>query len=231
MGLEQEFESWPQAVVFDLDGTIADTAADIQQALNQALETQHLAPIGIDTVKTMIGAGPEVLVRRALATGSAGTSEPLVRTVTDAFHHFYDRNGNALSRLFEDVRPCLEALEARGIRMGICSNKPEPFCAVLLRDLGALDYFPAIQGYGSGLPPKPAPEPLLAAFDKLGVTPEQALYVGDSETDVLTARAAGVAVALVSHGYTVTPVAELDADWVLRSLADLPTIFRRAKLA
>lgn len=226
-----ESEGWPEAVVFDLDGTIADTAADIQHALNLALATEQVAPIGIATVKTMIGAGPAVLVERALARRGASTDAATVRKVTAAFNENYDQAGNALSRLFEDAGPCLEALSAMNIRMGICSNKPEPFCATLLADLGVLQHFPVVQGFGSGLPPKPDPRPLVTAFSRLGVTLDRALYVGDSETDVQTARAAGVPIALVSHGYTVTPVEELGGDWLLATLAELPGICRQAKIA
>lgn len=226
-----ETEGWPEAVVFDLDGTVADTAMDIRDALNLALAAEQVAPIGIETVKTMIGAGPEVLVERALARRGACTARSTVLKLTTAFNENYDRCGNALSRLFEDVEPCLEALSAMNIRMGICSNKPEPFCEALLRDLGVLHYFPVVQGFGSGLPPKPDPRPLLEALSRLGVTRERALYVGDSETDVKTARAAGVPIALVSHGYTVSPVEELGGDWLLPTLAELPELCRQAQIA
>lgn len=229
-GLE-ETAGWPEAIVFDLDGTLADTATDIQHALNLALAAEKVAPIEITTVKTMIGAGPAVLVERALARRSASTDVATVRKVTEAFNENYDRGRNALSRLFDDAEPCLEALSQMSIRMGICSNKPEPFCESLLRDLGVLQHFPVIQGSGSGLPPKPDPSPLLEAFKRLGVALDRALYVGDSETDVQTARAAGIPIALVSHGYTVTPVEELGGDWLLASLAELPGICRQEKIA
>ncbi len=229
-GLPQT-EGWPKAVVFDLDGTVADTAADIQDALNRALAAENVAPVDLATVKTMIGAGPEVLVERALAKRNARADGATVHRITGAFHEHYDRGGNALSRLFDDVAPCLEGLAAMNIRMGICSNKPEPFCEALLGDLGVLRYFAVVQGFGTGLPPKPDPRPLLETFARLGATPEQALYVGDSETDVQTARAAGIPIALVSHGYRVTPVEELGGDWLLGTLADLPGICRREKIA
>jgi phosphoglycolate phosphatase len=220
-------ESWPRAIVFDLDGTLADTAPDIRKALNQALAEEQLEPIDLMTVKTMIGAGPRVLVQRALALNRAAADEDRVDRLTAAFNEHYDASGNALSRLFPDVEPCLEALGKMGIRLGICSNKPEPFCAKLLSDLGVGDCFAAIQGYGSGLPPKPDPAPLLATIARLGATPAQTLYVGDSETDVQTARAAEVPCALVGHGYTVTPVESLGGDWLLDTLADLPALSRR----
>ncbi len=223
--------AWPRVIVFDLDGTLADTATDIQHALNQALAEDAVAPVDLATVKTMIGAGPKVLVRRALALHAADASESTVVRLTAAFNEHYEAGGNALSRLFPDVEPCLEAVAGMGIRLGICSNKPDPFCAKLLGDLGVRDRFDAVQGYGSGLPPKPDPAPLLATITKLGATTEQALYVGDSGTDVETARAADVPCALVSHGYTITPVEELGGDWLLATLAELPALCRRRRRA
>ena len=224
-------DAWPRVIVFDLDGTLADTAVDIQHALNRALEQDAVAPVDLATVKTMIGAGPEVLVRRALTLHGADIGDGTVQRLTAAFNEHYDAGGNALSRLFPDVEPCLEAITGMGMRLGICSNKPEPFCAKLLGDLGVRDCFDVIHGLGSGLPPKPDPAPLLATIAKLGATAEQALYVGDSETDVKTARAAGVPCALVSHGYTITPVEELGGDWLLGTLAELPALCRQRRRA
>jgi phosphoglycolate phosphatase len=179
----------------------------------------------------MIGAGPAVLVERALALHEADADDATVARVTRAFNDFYDAGGNALSRLFPDVGPCLDALVAMGIRLGICSNKPEPFCAKLLSDLGVRGRFDAIQGSGSGLPHKPDPAPLLATIARLGADRDQALYVGDSETDVKTARAADVPCAIVSHGYTVSPPEALGGDWFLETLAGLPPICRRRQRA
>ena len=214
------------AVVFDLDGTLADTAPDIRQALNLALADEALGPLDLDTVKTMIGAGPRVLVQRALARHRADTGDETVTRVTAGFDRHYEAGGNALSRLFPDAGLCIDALVDMGIPLGVCSNKPEPFCKQLLRDLGVLDCFGVVRGYGSGLPPKPDPALLLSAFDTLSASPQDSLYVGDSETDVRTARAAGVRCAVVGHGYTQVPAAALGGDEVLGSLADVPALCR-----
>lgn len=223
---EPALDGWPDAIVFDLDGTIADTAEDVRQALNNALAGERLAPIELAAVKMMIGAGPEALVRRALRRLGASADEDTVKRLTNAFQENYRDIGNESSCLFPDTGPCLAALRDLGIRMGICSNKPEPLCLALLHDLGALHYFDVVQGFGSGLPPKPDPQPLLRTIARLGATPDRALYVGDSETDVETARAGSIPVALVSHGYTVVPPEELGGDWLLPTLADLPGVCR-----
>ena len=222
---------WPDAIVFDLDGTIADTAADIQHALNRVLQAAELGQFDVDTVKIMVGAGPKELVRRALSRLGVATETDTVSRLAAAFEDEYRQHGNTLTTLFDDVENCLDQLTDYQIRMGVCSNKPNKLCRPLLSDLGILGYFSAVQGYGSGLPKKPDPQPLLATLKSLGASPERALYIGDSETDVQTARAAGVPVAVVSHGYTVTPASELGADWVLTTLAELPGLCRQSKLA
>jgi phosphoglycolate phosphatase len=222
---------WPDAIVFDLDGTIADTAADIRHALNCVLQAAGFGQFDVDTVKIMVGAGPKELVRRALSRLGVAADKDTVSRLAAAFEDEYRQRGNTLSAPFDDVESCLEQLADYQIRMGVCSNKPDKLCKPLLSDLGILGYFSAVQGYGSGLPKKPDPQPLLATLSSLDATPDRALYVGDSETDVQTARAAGVPVAVVSHGYTVTPASELGADWVLTTLAELPVLCMHSKLA
>lgn len=219
-------QRWPQAVVFDLDGTLVDSALSIQLALNRALAEAGNPPLGLDTVTMMIGAGPEVLVQRALTALSGDNDSKTVRRVSRAFLEAYRELGNKATRLFPGVETGLAELAMAGIRMGICTNKPDAFCANLLRELDIAQYFSAIQGSGTGLPNKPDPLPLLNTLRKLGSSQENALYVGDSETDVRTARAAGVQVALVRYGYTETPADELGADWVMDSLFELPHLRR-----
>lgn len=214
----------PDAVVFDLDGTLADTAADIQQSLNAVLAEAELPAIDVDEVRLMIGKGPEVLIRRALQRLNVAAGTGRVKSMTLAFRQNYSAQGNSLSRLFPGASECLESLTRQGIAIGLCSNKPEPNCAQLLEDLDIRQHFTAIQGSGAGLALKPDPEALLATVHRLDST--NALYVGDSATDVATARAAGIPVALVRGGYTTTPADSLAADWVIERLSDLPSIWQ-----
>jgi phosphoglycolate phosphatase len=213
----------PKAVVFDLDGTLADTVADIAAALNDALATRSYGPVDEGDARLMIGKGPKILVERALRHLGIYPASTLVATLTEEFVRCYARQGNGLSSLFDSVAECLDDLSARGIPIGVCSNKPHEFCVSLLSDLGVVKQFDAIQGSSGDLPKKPDPTLLHRALEKLGVAPENALYVGDSETDVRTARAAGVPVALVEYGYSSTPVQSLGADWVIASLDQLAT--------
>lgn len=210
-----------KAIVFDLDGTLADTAADICAALNAALATRGLPRVDVRNARTMIGKGPKILVERALKHIGVYPASNLVQTLTERFVCFYRKQGNKLSALYEGVAECLDALSIRGIPIGVCSNKPQEFCVTLLQDLGVADRLSAIQGSDATLPKKPDPAMLNHALRRLNVEPGQALYVGDSKTDVTTARAAGVRVTLVNYGYSDVPVDELGADAVISSLEQL----------
>lgn len=209
------------AIVFDLDGTLADTAADIREALVRALEKEGLPPIDVKSVRLMIGGGPRLLVERALHRLHVDTDDGLVDRLTTAFHTEYVRQGNQLSSLFNGVEATLQALHSAGIRVGLCSNKPDDLCRMLVRSFALDAYFDEILGSGGGLPKKPDPAALLSVIERLGVAAGDTLYVGDSETDVVTARNAGVPVMLVEHGYTLRAASQLGADAVINSVADL----------
>jgi len=207
--------------VFDLDGTIADTAEDIQQALATAFAEYDLPPVDVRSVRLMIGGGERLLVTRALDRLRQDADELTVDNLVDAFHREYVARANASSRLFPGVRRGIERLHAQGARLGICSNKPDDLVGMLVRDLGLAPFVSAAAGARPGQPRKPDPKPLLDIAARLGSTPERTLYVGDSDTDVRTARAAGCPVVLVSYGYTVRPARQLGADAVVDSVDDI----------
>jgi phosphoglycolate phosphatase len=217
----------PDAVVFDLDGTLVDSAPDIQQALNFVLEADGVAAVDLPSVRLMIGGGPRVLIERALRKLDVATDVARVDRLTADFRVAYTKQGNKLTRLYPGARNCLTQLRQQGMAVGLCSNKPESNCEQVLTDLGIRGLFDVVQGSASGLPMKPDPAPLLATVDRLGRTKERVLYVGDSKTDVDTARSAGVAVALVRSGYTAIPADSLGADLVIDGLADIPSTLRQ----
>jgi len=212
----------PDAVVFDLDGTLADTAGNIARALNAALAAAGLQTIPVDAVRLMIGKGPAVLVERALRYQGVDPHGGLREQLTTAYLREHAALGNDTSSLYPGAADCLAGLAASGIAAGVCSNKPQAFCVALLGQLGVAGRCGAIRGSATDLPSKPDPAMLFAVIAALGADPQRVLYVGDSATDVQLARAAGVPVILVDYGYTATPAAELGADGVIGSLADLP---------
>ena len=146
-----------------------------------------------------------------------------------AFVDYYGQTGHQRTTLFPGARECLQGLAHGGAVVGICSNKPHGSCQSLVEDLGIADLVAAVQGSAPGIPTKPDPTPLHRVLDALGAT--QALYVGDSETDVTTARAAGIPVVLVNWGYTIRPASELGADAVIDAFDQLPAMLSRFRPA
>ncbi|WP_245593455.1 phosphoglycolate phosphatase [Azospirillum halopraeferens] len=216
------------AVVFDLDGTLVDSAPDIRRAVNTVLEELERPPLDLPTVTRFIGDGAARLVERALeATGGipGGDAGPHVRR----FIALYEADPGATTALFPGAAATLEKLEARGLRLAVCTNKPLTATRRLLADLGIAHRFAAVAGGDSYPTRKPAPEPLLGVLSDLDVPPGDALYVGDNEHDVACARAAGVRrVYLMRHGYARVPLEELPHDGILDGFADLAARLDRA---
>jgi phosphoglycolate phosphatase len=210
-----------QTIVFDLDGTLADTASDIREALVRALATEGLPPVDLASVRLMIGGGPRLLVIRALDRIGVDDDDKRVSRLTEQFHAEYLEQRNEQSQLFAGVGDGLDRMKSAGIKLGLCSNKPDDLCHMLVNSFDLGDKLDAILGSGTGLPRKPDPAPLLHVIEMLGATPASTLYVGDSETDVRTARAAGVPVALVTYGYTLRHASQLGADAVVDSIVEL----------
>lgn len=219
------------AVVFDLDGTLADTAADIRDALVRAFAREGLPPIDVGSVRLMIGGGPQLLVERALHRLGMPARTNLVTRLARLFHDEARRSGNPQTRLFDGAASTLRQLHAAGVPIGICSNKPHDLCHALVRELGIDAYIDEVLGSSDTMPKKPDPALLLGVIERLGVPPGETLYIGDSETDVATARAAGVPVMLVRHGYTARKASQLGADAVIDSLADIVRPGRLARSA
>lgn len=218
--MKREPEDWPLAVVFDLDGTLVDSAADIADALNRTMALRGLAPFTLAEVKGMVGGGVPKLAERALTARSAAIAE-VPAFVTD-FMQFYRERLTAHTTLCEGAAELLERLQREGRRLGLCTNKPHDLTVQAIAGLGIANYFPAVAGEREGQPTKPDPDPLLNVLSALGAAPEDAVMVGDSAADVACAKAAGVASVAVRGGYTQTPVEELGADAVIGSLKELP---------
>ena len=206
-------------VIMDLDGTLVDSVPDVTLALNAALAAQGLAGLATDDVKGMVGGGARVLVERALA--SVGGDAALCDTVMQGFIDGYREAPAAASRLYPGAIEAIEALRARGCKLGICTNKPEATTFPVLRAFELERYFPVIV-CGDSLPyRKPDRRHLLHVIAALDARPENSVYVGDSGTDVAAAHNAAIPVVLVSHGYTTTPVQALGADAVIEHFDDL----------
>lgn len=212
-----------RAVVFDLDGTLADTAPDIASALNLALAAEGLAPFSLDGVKSMVGGGTRKLVERALKAALAEAGAHRIDATLAAFSAAYVAAPCRDTVLYPGAREVIDHLRGSGVRIGVCTNKPEPMTAAVLEGLGVASVIDHVVAGSDRLALKPAPDMLLSAVGALGAAPHEAVMVGDSAADIGAARAAGVRCILVGHGYTTTPVAELGGDKVIDGFHQLAT--------
>ena len=211
----------PRAVVFDLDGTLADTAPDIAAALNLALAAEGLAPFTLDGVKSMVGGGTRKLVERALRAALAEAGARRIDVTLAAFSAAYVAAPCRETVLYPGAREVIDHLRGQGMRIGVCTNKPERMTEAVLEGLGVAQVIDHVVAGSDRLALKPAPDMLLAVVEALGAAPHEAVMVGDSGADVGAAKAAGVRSILVGHGYTTTPVSELGGDKVIDGFHEL----------
>jgi phosphoglycolate phosphatase len=202
----------PPIVVFDLDGTLADTIHDLIATLNVVLDRESMPPLSLDEGREMVGAGARALIERGLA--SVGR-EVTPAHLDELFRHFMVHYGQNLcvdSTLFPGVPDALDRLEEAGFRLAVCTNKYENHSVELLESLGIADRFAAICGRDSFPYFKPDPRHLTLTIEKAGGDPARAVMVGDSRTDIATAKAAGTPSVAVTFGYTDVPVQQLGPD-------------------
>ena len=215
-----------RAVLFDLDGTLLDTAADIALALNRASAEQGWAPVPLDEVRRMIGRGAPILIDRAAAfLGRAVDPAQHARILERFFDHYgsLEEAGECAARPYAGAAEALRSLHAAGVRIAVVTNKQHRFATALLHHQGLADWVDCVVGGDSCTRRKPDPEPLVYACAELGVTPAAALMVGDSTNDVQAARGAGIPVFCVPHGYNEgQDPRSLPCDLLLEGLGELP---------
>ncbi|MBL8672036.1 MAG: phosphoglycolate phosphatase [Alphaproteobacteria bacterium] len=212
-----------QAVLFDLDGTLIDSAPDLQAAVNRLLLAMERRPLDIDQVKAMIGDGAAKLVERAMAaSGAAATAEALPELVQRFMRLYTGSNAVQRTTAYAGVPETLAALGARGLKLAVCTNKPYRATMGILSALKLTDHFAEVVGGDSLAQRKPDPAPARHLLEKLGVGAEAAVMVGDSANDVATGRGAGLACIAVSWGYSAVPPERLGADRVVDRFADIP---------
>lgn len=195
-----------EALIFDLDGTLVDTAPDLMAATNYALSLVSRPPIAEKKFRHLVGHGALQLIKSGLAETGGAVSDSEVKRLYGEFLHFYSENISRHSNLFPGVIELLQSAAARGLKIGVCTNKVELLSHKLLSELNISDWFGAVVG-GDTLPVmKPDPAPYKELARRLGVDPQHTLMVGDSETDIRTAQNVGVPVIAVTFGYTAKPV-------------------------
>lgn len=209
----------PAVILFDLDGTLVDSAADLASAVDALLAERGRAPLGEAEVRRMIGDGATELLRRAFA---ARTLDEAPASALPRFLELYGERCLEQTRAYDGIPELLARLHAAGRRLAVVTNKPQAMSELILDGLGLAAHLDAIVGPERASARKPSPEHVLAALTLLGASPAEAVMVGDGPTDVRAGRGAGVATCGVSWGYR--PVAELEeagVEHLVTSVADL----------
>ena len=210
-------------VVFDLDGTLVDSAPDLVATLNVIFAREGLPPVAYDTARNLVGGGARSMIERSLAAQERKLDTAGVDGLVKDFVEHYAAHIADRSRAFPGLEAALDQLAAGGCRFAVCTNKLQWLSVRLLDALGLANRFAAICGADTFGLQKPHPDLLRRTIARAGGDPGHAVMVGDSISDIATARAAGVPVVAVDHGYTETPVGELGPDRVISTFAELPS--------
>ena len=211
-----------RTVVFDLDGTLVDTAPDLIAALNHVLDREGIAPVPLPSARNMIGAGARKLIERGLEVDGCVKSVADVDRMMKDFIDYYASHIADASRPFEGLEAALDDLQAQGFQFAVCTNKLEWLSKRLLDELGLSGRFSAICGADTFGVSKPDPIILQQTVKRAGGDMAATIMVGDAGPDVGVARRAGVPVIGVEFGYTDVPIAELKPDRLIGHMKDLP---------
>src|SRR5215471_1680570 len=213
-------------VVFDLDGTLVDTAPDLVDTLNAVLALEGLPAVPFERARNMIGGGARRMIERGLlAEGRRGSPAEIDRLFA-YFTQYYAAHIADRSRPFPALEAALDSLRSDGARFAVCTNKLESLSVKLLDALALSHYFAAVCGQDTFGVQKPDPAMVRKTILRAGGHPRRAIMVGDSATDIDAARGAGIPVVAVDFGYTEIPVAKLNPDRIISRFEDLPEAVR-----
>ncbi|GEO15023.1 phosphoglycolate phosphatase [Microvirga aerophila] len=209
----------PEAIIFDLDGTLVDSARDLQDATNVVLAEEGLRSVGLDEIKSMVGDGVAKLVERAVA--AAGGDPGRLPVLLPRFLAVYEANASRHTVTYAGVPETLAGLRRLGLKLALVTNKPFTATVEILGALSLRSFFEVVIGGDALAERKPHPAPVLLALKQLGVEPEAAIMIGDNYHDVQAAREAGVRAFAVTYGYSHRPHAELGAERLMDTMAEL----------
>ena len=218
-----------RAVLFDLDGTLIDTLPDLHAAACAMLNDLGRPPLPLESIRAYVGRGIPNLIKRVLANSLhvAEDPNPPPPEAVASYRRHYARENGRNAKVYPGVLEGLASLRAQGVPLGVVTNKADTFIQPLLEQTGLSGYFEVLVG-GDRLPKvKPDPMPLVWACGRLGVSPAETLFIGDSINDALAARAAGCPVFLLPYGYNEDrDVHELDCDAIVESVRDAVKLIR-----
>ena len=205
----------PITVVFDLDGTLVNTAVDLSRALNHVLESEGYPPVDVGTIRPHIGLGARQVVAAGLHACGARVAEEDFLRMTTQLVSYYRAHIAEDSQIYPGIPMVLQTLRSQGMIMGVCTNKSETLARKLLAALDIDHFFAGVAGGDTYPVRKPDPGHVMGLIDQLGGTPQRSVLIGDSEVDIMTAQAAGLPIIAVSYGYSIEPVETYGPDIVL----------------
>lgn len=208
-------------IVFDLDGTLVDTAPDLVSSLNHTIAVAGLPPVGYEDLTHLVGHGARAMIARAFALRGVPLDEDELQPLLDRFIDHYTAGMPGESQPYPGLVDALGRLREAGFRLAVCTNKMEGLAVPLIEKLGLAHHFAAIAGGDTFAVRKPDPGHLTATIERAGGDPGRAVMVGDSINDILAAQNAGIPSVVVPFGYSDRPVEELGADRLIRHFDEL----------
>jgi len=208
-------------VIFDLDGTLIDTAPDLIASLNYTIAAADLAPVTFDDLTHLVGQGARVMIRRAFELRGHEISEPEVEPLLHRFLDYYKREMPGASQPYSGLHEALDRLSEAGFTAAVCTNKLEELALPLLEKLGLSDRFPVVTGGDTFAFRKPDARHILGTIERAGGDPAKSLMIGDSINDILAARNAAVPSIAVTFGYSDVPVVDLQPDHIIEDFSQL----------
>lgn len=215
------------ALLFDFDGTLIDSAPEIAEALNLLLTEQGRPSLTLAQVQGLIGDGAPRLVEQAMAVTGAALPAAELAPLTARYLELYAAIPVTPACVYPGVVETLTRLKAAGHRLALCTNKPGAISVEVLEQVGLGGLFEQVVGGDTAPRRKPWPDPLFWALDRMGLSPKQAVMVGDNANDVAAGHAAGMPVVAVAYGYPRMALADLGADLIIDRFADLPAALER----
>ena len=214
-------------VVFDLDGTLAETAPDIMRVLNLILERETLPPLPVGKARELVGAGARALIERGFKVSGRDLDLDTLERLFEDFLALYAEDTASQSHVFDGVLDALDVLQEDGFLLAVCTNKPILHTRLILDHFKVAERFAAVAGRDSFPFHKPDPRHLTLTIEAAGGDPKRAVMVGDSNTDILTAKAAGIPSICVPFGYTDVAIETLNPDAVIQHFDELPAAVHR----
>jgi len=214
-------------VIYDLDGTLIDSARDMCVAVSRVLADHGLSPISDEEARLFMGEGSKVTMRRAFAKHGRELDDAALGTVTREFVRYYEKDPLTHTTAFDGVAEVVGRLDRLGLKQGVCTNKFENPARMILTGLKLMPPIADVAGADTFKVRKPDPDHILLLIDRIGGRRERAVMIGDSIHDVESAHGAGLPAVLVSWGYTARPASELGAEAVIDRFAALPEALSR----